>query len=769
MKKDFYSFLKFKTSQFFQVIFNIFIFLPYYFSVIQLLKTFFKPWKNLVSQKTQVGFSFNEWFGRISFNLISSSIGLMMRTFLLITYFFVQLAFIFSLPLFFFLYFIYLPISYLFNLLKKTEKEQKIILKQEFLKNRLLKEENRSKVEEWFESYYQRLIKKTGWWQKQNLFSIPPLARDWSMGYTPTLDQFGTELTKETAHFKNLINREKEIQQIEQSLSKSKEANVLIIGDEGVGKHTIVEGLAKKIYQGKTNPLLAYKRIIKLDMEKIISQSTDPTQKEEILKTLFQEAGQALNIIIFIDDFDKYIASASDRIDLSSVIGQFAKSDKLQFIGISTPFFYQKFIFTNEKINRLFEKVDVFEISEKEAEEILLKTFFDFEQRCNLIIPYETIKEIIEKSSFYITDIPFPEKAIVLVDEVCVYVSQKTPSRTSEVNKLVAPESVDTVLTQKTHIPVSLDQSLKDKLLRLEQLLSKNIVFQNEAVSKLSSAIRKSMVLSGKRKKPLASFLFLGPTGVGKTETAKTLASVFFGSQNYLLRFDMSFYQRKDDIPNLLGSLDTGNPGLLTKKIRERPYGVLLLDEIEKADNELLNIFLTLLDEGYFTDGFGKRVDCKNLIVIATSNAGSDLIYDKTATEKPARLDAFNNDRTSQVSPSGTAAVKNQLINWLIQNHIFTPEFLNRFDGIIVYHNLTKDAIVDIAKKILTKISEEVYKIHRVKINISDVFLHNLVEKGYSFEFGARNMERVIRDEVEDKIAKLILENKVKEEETIDL
>jgi ATP-dependent Clp protease ATP-binding subunit ClpA len=202
----------------------------------------------------------------------------------------------------------------------------------------------------------------------------------------------------------------------------------------------------------------------------------------------------------------------------------------------------------------------------------------------------------------------------------------------------------------------------------------------------------------------------------------------------------MSFYQRRDDIPNLLGSLEEGNPGLLTKTVRERPYGVLLLDEIEKADPELLNIFLTLLDEGYFTDGLEKRVDCKNLIVIATSNAGSDLIHE------------------------------NQLnIDYLIKNHIFTPEFLNRFDGIIVYQALTKRAIMEIAKKMLTKIINEIYKIHQIKINISDTFLNNLVEKGYSPKFGARNLERVIRDEVEDKVAKLILEDKAKEIKTINL
>jgi len=747
MEKNFYNFAEVKISQFFQAVSNIFIFLPYYFSVLQLLKTLFKPWKNLILKKTKAGFSFNEVFSRLSFNLISSSIGLMMRVIVLTTYIIFQILFIALIPLVLLLFLISLPFNYFFSRLGKTKEEEKNIIKREFLENHLLKEENRPRVEQWFEIYYRSKINKSPWWRSANLFSIPPLARDWSMGYTPALDQFGEELTQEASHFKNLVNREKEIQQIEQALTKLKEANVIIVGEEGVGKHTIVEGLAKKIYEGKTNSLLAYKRIIKIDIEKIISQGIDINQKEEVLKAIFLEAAEARNIIILIDNFDKFIASGADRTDLTTIISQFAKTDKLQFIGITTLFFYQKFVFVNERICRLFEKVEVFEIDEKEAEEILLKTAFDFEQRFKVVIPFETIKEVVEKSSFYITHIPFPEKAIELLDEACVYVTQSVRD-VRDRPLLVTPEIVDTVLSQKTHIPIRLDETLKTKLLNLEKLLEEKIVFQKEGIEKLSSALRKSFVMANKRKKPLASFLFLGPTGVGKTETAKALASVFFGSEAYLLRFDMSFYQRKDDIPNLLGSMDTGNPGLLTKTIREKPYGVLLLDEIEKADPQLLNIFLTLLDEGYFTDGFGKRVDCKNLIVITTSNA-----------TEPPRLDTINNDRTSEVKS----------IDWLIQNHIFTPEFLNRFDGIITYHVLTKQATYEIAKKMLAKIIEEVYKIHQVRVNISENFLNNLVEKGYNPKFGARNLERVITDEVEDKVAKLILEGNIKEGEILDL
>jgi len=740
--------IKQEISIFFSALVNFFIFFPYFFSVKNLLKTLFSPWKNLVAKKQGVGFSFQEWVNRLFFNLISCGIGFFARMSLLIFYFFLTITYILSLPfiiIFFFIF--YLPFKIIiFPFLEKEEaKKQK--LKEKFLKTHLLYEKNKSLVEAWFEDYYQRHFEKKRWWELSNLFSYPPLARDWTAGYTPTLDQYSINLCDPAyINFRlSIVDRQKEIDQIERILSKSNFANVIIVGEEGVGKHTIVDALAKKIYEGKINPTLAYKRVLKLNMEKILSTFTDEKKRENFLEELFDEAAAAKNVILLIDNIDRYLAFSEGKIDLTTTIEKFAKTDAIQFIGITEPFSYQKFIYPNEKITHLFEKVDVYEVSIEEAEKIILENFEILEKRHRVFFPYETIKNAINKANFYITNIPFPEKAINLLDLAAVF-QRKKLGLLEKQWAIVLPETIDEVLQEKTHIPTTITPALSEKLLNLEKILSSQIIQQEEAINKLAQAIRRSFLVLGKRKKPLASFLFLGPTGVGKTETAKTLAKLFFGSEKYLLRFDMSLYQRKEDIANLIGSIETGNPGLLTKTIREQPYGVLLLDELEKANKDLINIFLTLLDEGYFTDGFGKKVDGKNLVIIATSNAGADILY----SEK--NLKDFS-----------------IFIDNLIARGFFSPEFINRFDGVVVFKPLTNQSILDLAKKKVEKIKQDIFQLYRIKVIINENFLKKIVEENYNERFGARNLERILREKVEDKLAKIILAKRPKEEEVIEI
>lgn len=749
MQRNFFGFFKSSLRNFIEVMVNLFIFLPYFFSVKTLLKTLFLPWKNLVAQKTSVGFSFNEWLSRHVFNGISQVIGFIMRISILIFYLILQTLFIFVLPFIIIIYVCLIPLIYLESLFTKTEEENKKNFYDKFVATHLQKEENLHIVEQWFNTYYRKHIQKQAWWKISNLFSIPPLARDWAVGFTPILDEYAEDLTGSRYQLRreHIIDRQKEIAQIEQIIAQSEEANVIIVGEEGVGKHTIVDALAKKIYEGRTNSILMYKRVLKLNMEKVLTQYTDQKQRENFFDELLKEAEEAKNIIILVNDFEKYISFDEGGVDLTKSFEKYAKYATIQFIGITSPFAYQKFVMSNAVISRLFTKVDVYEVSLHEAEEILLDNTYIYEKKHNVQIPYETIHAIIEKSNFFITTIPFPEKAIHLLDTACVYT--KTHKAAT-----VLPEYIDYILTETTHIPTIVSDEMKEKLIKLETLLHSQIIQQDEAIQQLSSALRRSFILIGKRKKPLASFLFLGPTGVGKTETAKAIAHIFFDNDKPL-RFDMSLYQSISDIEKLIGFMDSKNPGLLTAAIRENPYGVLLLDELEKANKDLLNIFLTILDEGYFTDGFGKKIDCKNLVVIATSNAGSDYLY--KLQEKPPRFENPVEDRTSEV------------INYLIEQKLFSPEFINRFDGIVVYKPLTEESILLIAHKMIDVIREDILKLHKVKLIVSNEYLSGVAHKGYDPKFGARNMERLIRDEIEDKVAKMILENKVKEGDIIRL
>jgi len=745
MREKFLQYYWTSLHNFGEAIINIFIFLPYFFSVSTLLKTLFHPWKNLIVKKTFVGFSFSDLFNRFAFNFISSSIGVIMRLSIIIFYFIFQTLFMVALPFIALSFFLLAPLFYLLSLFQKTAEQRMDASRKEFIETHLLNVENHEKVEKWFEDYSKNHFKKVIWWKLQNLMSYPPLARDWAVGYTPFLDQYAINLATSSYlhHIKNIVDREKEIIEIEQILSKSVENNVIIIGEEGVGKHTIIDALAKKIYLGKTNSLLMYRRILKLNMEKVLNEFIDQKQRENFFEDLLKEAEQAKNIILFIDNIDRYI-------NLAPSLEKYAKSSSIQIIGTTTPFSFQNFIFSNDKINRIFNKVDVYEISKNEAENILLDAVYYFESLYDVYIPYETIKEIVEKSEFYLTSIPFPEKAVDLLDTACVYAKERRVTNGSKtIPTTITPEMINIVLTEKTHIPTTITKQMKEKLLNLETLLLSRIVQQDVAIKKLSSALRRSFLLIGKRKKPLASFLFLGQTGVGKTETAKAIAETFFSDDNltekkYLLRFDMSEFQSKYDIPKLIG--DNEHPGLLTSTIRKQSYGVLLLDEIEKADKDLINIFLTIIDEGYFIDGMGKKIDCKNLIIIATSNAGSDILY-------------------SQISPISPIS----LIDRLIEKKIFSPEFLNRFDGVIPFESLNQESLKVLAKKIIEKISIDVLKLYKVKMAVSEKTIDYVSKKGFDPRFGARNLERTIRDEIEDKLAKLILQDKTKPGDIINL
>lgn len=715
---------------------NLLMFIPYFFSVIELLKTYFAPWKGILSPESTTSWSIEVQMRRLADNFASRLVGSMVRGSILIAFVFVQVGFILSIPFVLIGVFLSLPLAYMFYTLMPSEKEQRIHAFNNFMKRHIVDLANHQKIVEWFEIYYAN-THKGPWWSIQRLFTQPPLGRDLTTGYTNTLDKFSTELTLQKPHHKHLIGRTRELNIIQQILAKTNQANVLLTGENGVGKNAIIEAVAKATYEGSIHKNLAYKRILEVDLDSVLSQVTDYIQRESVIAQLFDEAARARNIVLVIKNIERFISSDDGHIDLTTVIAKYAHGDKIQFIATTTPYMYQKFIFPNKEISSLFEKVDVHMVTPEQAIRILMDVAPDIEARHSVYIAYEALVAAVHGSERYMIGQSLPEKAIELLDEAAVLV------KASGTHTAVDAHIINLIIEQHTHVPTELSEKLRNKLLHLEDKLKERVLFQDQAINALGVTLRKAFTTLMSRRKPLATMLFLGPTGVGKTETAKATSAIFFDSENTLLRLDMSNFQRTSDISKLIGSIETNEPGILTEMIRNHSYGTLLLDELEKAHPDLLNIFLTILDEGYFTDGFGKRVDCSHLIVIATSNAGADFIY-KSLAEGTIETD-----------------ITTPLIEHLINSKIYSPEFLNRFDGVVVYKPLYKDSMKVIAERMLDTIKVEAFKQYKATLEFSPSFIDKLVQTGYDPKFGARNMQRLIRDRVEDTLSKMILQGTI--------
>jgi len=389
----------------------------------------------------------------------------------------------------------------------------------------------------------------------------------------------------------------------------------------------------------------------------------------------------------------------------------------------------------NPSILALFEKVEVSEISQGETLMLLENLALKLELKYKKFVSYPALREIVDLCNRYLPAIPFPEKAMDLLDETMVYLAQTK-------DKILLPRHVAKIISEKTQIPVGeIEIKEREILLNLENLIHQRIIDQEEAVKGVSAALRRARAEITVRKGPMGSFLFLGPTGVGKTETSKALAEIYFGSENRMIRLDMSEFQNLADIPRLIGS--PGEEGLLTTPVRETPFSLILLDEFEKAHPNILNLFLQVFDEAHLTDGQGRKVDFKNTIIIATSNAGYQVI-----------LEALKQGTEWQ-------RVKEKLLDFVFKEGIFRPELINRFDGVIVFRPLTKENLLDIAELLLRKIKKQLDE-KEIEFIITPALKEKIVELSYDITFGARNMQRVIQDEIGNILAKAILSGELK-------
>lgn len=621
---------------------------------------------------------------------------------------------------------------------------------------------------------------------------------------TETLDKFSRDMTAlaKKNKFDPIVGRDKEIERIVQILSRRTKNNPCLVGDPGVGKTAIVEGLAQKIAEGNVPDTLKNKRIVGLDLSAMVAGSKYRGEFEERMKKAMDEVKADGNIILFVDEIHTIIGAgaAEGAIDASNILKPALSRGEIQLIGATTLEEYRKHIEKDAAFERRFQPVKVEEPDEQAAVAMLKALRDKYEMHHKVTISDDAIEAAVKLSARYVSDRFLPDKAIDLIDEAASRLRLKTfsaPDNVAEMEEklaemekekeaaikieefekaaeikraqdalraqwkeakkewennhenqaqVVTREEVAEVVSVWTGVPLqSLQEEESQRLLHLEDTLHQRVIGQSEAVKALAKAIRRGRVGLKDPNRPIGSFLFLGPTGVGKTELSKALAEALFGDEDAMIRIDMSEYMEKHSVSRMVGSppgyVGYEEGGQLSEKVRRNPYSVVLFDEIEKASPDVFNVLLQVLDDGHITDGQGRKVDFKNTVIIMTSNAGARSIVE------PKRV-GFTSMETEEQSYQN---MKKNVMEEV--RHIFKPEFLNRIDDMIVLHSLTQEDILEIVKLMTRTVSKRIKENMDITVTFTDKALEKIAEEGYDKAFGARPLRRAIQSRIEDAFA----------------
>ena len=637
-----------------------------------------------------------------------------------------------------------------------------------------------------------------------------------SKGGNNALGKFGRDLTAaaKNGEIDPVIGREEEIQRVIQILSRRTKNNPVLIGEPGVGKTAVAEGLALRIVKGEIPEILKNKKIVSLDLTGMIAGTKYRGDFEERIKAAIDEVKKSKDIILFIDELHTIVGagSAEGSADAANILKPSLARGDFQVIGATTMEEYRKYIEKDAALERRFQPVTVGEPSQEEAVEILKGLRDRYEAHHKVKITDEAIESAVTLSSRYIADRYLPDKAIDLIDEAASRVRLSSLTYPQEIKELedkikklenekasavneqdfenaakirdkqkeasakleemkkswkdknanvsgeVKGEDIAEIVSQWTGVPVfQLTEEESQRLLKMEDILHKRVVGQNEAVTAVAKAIRRGRVGLKDPKRPVGSFIFLGPTGVGKTELCKALAEAMFGDENAMLRLDMSEYMEKHTVSRLVGSppgyvgYDEG--GQLTEKVRRKPYSVVLFDEIEKAHPDVFNILLQILEDGRLTDSQGRTVDFKNTVIIMTSNVGARLITD----QQNGLGFAFDNPENKKEKTN--EEIREAVIGEL--KKLFRPEFLNRVDDIIVFNKLTQEEIKEIAGKLLENLKARLKAVD-IDAEFTDEAVTEISNEGYDDTYGARPLRRAITSKIEDALSEKMLENEIK-------
>lgn len=598
-----------------------------------------------------------------------------------------------------------------------------------------------------WEIFHYRRMQREHALSPQNLVrTVGTIGRSWVMGYTHDLDRLTVDISEhlQARRARVVILHAPEIETIQRVIYRSTQHNILVLGKVGAGKRTLVENFARKLHQDEQRNSIPFTRVLWLRTEILLSGTVDP---DAVLLNALAHAQKAGRFILVLPDVGALFRAANAN--LKAVIVQFLQAKNINVLGIVDAQDYHTMIKAEPTVDSLFEKVSIEDATEEETMSVLMEQYFSIERK-GVTVTYRAFKTIVELAQRYIGKGAFPGKAVEVLEDAILAAVRKG-------ERCITEQHVREVISLKAHMNVQkVTEGEKEKLLGLEDVLKSKIVGQEEAIHALSDALKRGRLDVGTRKRPIGTFLFLGPTGVGKTETAKVLAEMYFGSVDRIVRLDMNEYGTEEAVYEIIGSPDPSKQhaeGFLTKKIQDQPFSLVLLDEIEKAHPKVLNLFLQILDEGQLTDGLGVRTDFRSTIIIATSNAGALFIRDFFKEQVNA------SEQHQQF--------RQQLIDEILKQKLFSPEFMNRFDDIILYFPLTHEQALRLAILMLDSFIRDFDEKKGINVVLEEEAVAALAEKGYSIEFGAREMRRVIMEKLETYLANYLLKSTVQRGETI--
>ena len=616
-----------------------------------------------------------------------------------------------------------------------------------FIKEQGVLEEHFIGALNWVVSAHHAQKKIERWWGKDELSKTTGIGREWSYGTAYILEKFSRDI-RTSAIYTNLTHGDsaftaEKIAEVEVALARAKASNVLVIGEAGVGKMDLLLEVNRRLRTGKALSAVAEQRMILLDTTRLFAVNNNKQDLELTILSIFAEASRAGNVIIVIENLSTFIREAEAMgVFIPELLDPFLATPALHVIATDTPGAYHTYLEPLGAFARRFAEVLIDIPDLRSTTRVLQGVAETNEDRYRVLFTYGALAAITTAADRYIVEGVMPDKAIELLIDIATRANQAGVT-------ILTAEYVYEVVSEKTGIPTGpIGAAERDLLLNLEDTLHERVIGQQHALDAIARTMRRARAGIQSSDKPIGSFLFLGPTGVGKTETAKALAHVFFGSETNMHRIDMSEFSGGDALGRLIG--DGVASGVLPDMLREHPYSVLLLDELEKANQSVHDIFLQILDEGIFTDARGDKVNARNTIIIATSNAGSQLIL-KTIEQRKE-----------------LSTLSAEIINHIIKEGIFRPELINRFDSTIIFEPLVQEEQGQVAGLMLKGLYKRV-KDQGYELIVNRDLMDILVEKGYSPQFGARPMQRVIQDVIEEKIAQLIISGNAAKGSTIEL